>query len=249
MAPDKFRAVLFDLGETLLDTNGINPDFAEWDRHCFGAAHEYLAALGRSLPPWEAFLRMCSDRLNKQWDEARQSCRAVHIGPILEQTLGELGIRLSPMEAAECLQRHYRWCDDTALLYPEALGALRCLRAQGIKLGLISNTIWPTECHDPTLTRLGLRDLLAVRLYSADSGWQKPHPAIFQEALRRLGVRAEEAAFVGDRLTNDIAGAQGVGMKGILRTVPYRVEEDAHIQPDARIRSLDELPRVLAELA
>jgi len=87
-----------------------------------------------------------------------------------------------------------------------------------------------------------------VRLYSADCDFQKPHPAIFREALRRLGGEAEEAAFVGDRLVNDVAGAQGVGMKGILRVVPYRVEQEAHIQPDARIHSLDELPETLGLL-
>jgi putative hydrolase of the HAD superfamily len=247
MTLGKFRAVLFDLGETLLDTSGVTSDFAEWDRHCFGAVYDYLSALGYPLPSWESFLRMASDRLTQRWNEARPAGRAVHIGPILDQILAELSIRLSPTESATCLARHYRWCDKTAALYPEVLGALRSLRAQGITLGLISNTIWPTECHEPTLARLGLRDLLDVRLYSADVGYQKPHPAIFREALRRLGVPAEEAAFVGDRLTNDVAGAQGVGMKGILRLVPYRVEEDGHIQPDARIRSLDELPRVLVE--
>jgi putative hydrolase of the HAD superfamily len=248
MALGRFRAVLFDLGETLLDTGGINPDFAEWDRHCFGAVYAYLSTLGRSLPPWETFLRMASDRLNQQWDEARQFHRAVHIGPILWQTLAELNVHLSPPEAAECLQRHYSWCDETARLYPEVLGVLRSLCMQGIKLGLISNTIWPTECHEPTLARLGLQDWLDVRLYSADAGYQKPHPAIFREALRRLGIPAEEAAFVGDRLATDVAGAQSVGMKGVLRLAPYRIEEDAHIQPDACIHSLDELPQVLRTL-
>lgn len=244
----QFRALLFDLGETLLDTRGVNPDFAEWDRHCFGAVYDYLAARGRALPAWEDFLQTSCDHLNRQWAESAQSCRAVHIGRPLEQALTQLGIHLSPVEAAECIGRHYQWCDETAVLYPEVLAALGSLRAQGFKLGLISNTIWPATCHDPTLQRLGLRDLLDVRLYSADCDYQKPHPAIFQEALRRLGVCAEEAAFVGDRLVNDVAGAQGAGMKGILRVVPYRVEQEARIQPDARIHSLDELARVLAEL-
>jgi putative hydrolase of the HAD superfamily len=244
----RFRAVLFDLGETLLDTSGINPDFAEWDRRCFGAAYDYLRELGQPLPPRESFLQMTSGRLNQRWEEARRSGLAVHIGHLLDETLAELGIHLSSAEAAECLRRHYQWCDDTAQLYPEALSALDSLHMQGLKLGLISNTIWPAGCHDPTLERLGLRDRFAVRLYSADFGHQKPHPAIFRYALEQLGVQPSEAAFVGDRLIFDVAGAQGVGMKGILRVLPYRVEEDAGIQPDARIRSLEELPGVLTRL-
>jgi putative hydrolase of the HAD superfamily len=49
-------------------------------------------------------------------------------------------------------------------------------------------------------------------LISIEFGRRKPHPLIFNEALRRLGARPEEALFIGDSLSEDIAGAQSVGM-------------------------------------
>lgn len=44
----------------------------------------------------------------------------------------------------------------------------------------------------------------------------KPFPAMFQTALSTLGVSAENALMIGDRLNTDISGGQGVGMKTAL---------------------------------
>jgi len=164
----------------------------------------------------------------------------------LREGIGALGLALSPEELDECLRRHYRSSDESAVLYPDVLPTLHELHAAGWRLGLISNSIWPASCHDETLARLGIRDLLAVRLYSADAGYQKPRPAIFQQALAALEISPAEAVYVGDRLDADVAGAHAVGMRGILRVVPYRVEANAEIIPDARIETLAELPTLLA---
>ncbi len=47
------------------------------------------------------------------------------------------------------------------------------------------------------------------------SGWRKPHPEIFRETLRRMGIGAHEAIFVGDTPESDVLGPQGVGMDTI----------------------------------
>jgi len=245
MSTNEMRAVLFDLGETLLDAGGIDPDFGEWDRRDFGAVYAYLEESRLKLPAWEAFYQVMSRRLNEEWEKSRTSQRGIDISDILRDGFAELGIPLAEVEMGQCLRRHYQWCDDSALLYPDVLPTLTALRNQGLRLGLISNTIWPGWCHDETLERLDVRDLLEARIYSADVGYQKPHPAIFWQALQMLGVNPSQAVFVGDRLASDIAGAQRVGMKGILREVPYRREEDRAIVPDARITTLAELPEVL----
>ena len=239
------RAILFDLGETLLDTGGIEPDFEEWDRRDFGAVHAYLEETSLKLPPWETFYQVMSRLLNGEWEQARLSQRGVNISDILRDGFSELGIPLAEVEMGQCLRRHYRWCDESAILYPDVLPALTAFRRQGLRLGLISNTIWPACCHDETLARLGVRDLLDVRLYSADVGYQKPHAAIFRLALNALGVNPRQAVFVGDRLASDVAGAQRMGMKGVLRIVPYRREKGTAIVPDVCITTLAELLETL----
>ena len=75
---------------------------------------------------------------------------------------------------------------------------------------------------------------------SSEVGWEKPHPAIFQEALRRLGVDAKEAVFVGDMVWPDVQGAQALGMKAVL-THQYRQEDPGDAKPDLVIDRLSEV--------
>jgi putative hydrolase of the HAD superfamily len=51
---------------------------------------------------------------------------------------------------------------------------------------------------------------------SLDAGCNKPNPEIFWKALRRAGVKAAEAIYVGDQYQIDVLGASKAGMKGIL---------------------------------
>ena len=61
-----------------------------------------------------------------------------------------------------------------------------------------------------------LEGLFSVALSSSDHGYMKPHPSIFEAALRLLDVPASESVMVGDSLAHDIEGARRVGMRGVL---------------------------------
>src|SRR5439155_1229968 len=67
----------------------------------------------------------------------------------------------------------------------------------------------------------------------------------FEHVLDAVGALPVDAVFVGDRLVDDIAGAQAVGMRAVL-TRQYRSEEPDSIAPDAVIEHITELPGVLA---
>ena len=98
-------------------------------------------------------------------------------------------------------------------LYEEVPDVLRGLHADGYTIGLISNTqrsLLAFEQH------FELDGLFAVAISSSDHGYMKPHPSIFEEGLRRANVAAAEAVMVGDSVPHDIAGALGLGMRGIL---------------------------------
>jgi putative hydrolase of the HAD superfamily len=95
--------------------------------------------------------------------------------------------------------------------------------------------------RDIELEAYGLLEYFPVRITSGDTGYMKPHPAIFQHALDLLGVPADEAAYVGDRPANDIAGANAVGMFSILMSPPHLERELGDAVPDVTIGSLSEL--------
>jgi HAD superfamily hydrolase (TIGR01549 family) len=79
------------------------------------------------------------------------------------------------------------------------------------RLGVVSNFDHGPTAH-AILARHGLTHIFSASVISIEYGRRKPHPAIFEEALRRLDASPQQALFTGDSLADDVAGAQGVGM-------------------------------------
>jgi putative hydrolase of the HAD superfamily len=200
------------------------------------------------LPPLDAFLELMYTTVQVHRSETIDTMRSHSMADVLNTVFKQQGI--SDLQAQECLVPWYRRLTDLIYIEPDVEPTLRLLRESGVKLGLVSNTTWPSSIHDLDLERFGIKDLLECRLYSCEVGWEKPAPQIFLEALRCMGLRPEETAFVGDFLRYDVAGAHGVGMKGIWKRVEGRpVEADDHtVVPDAVITRLGDLPGVLEKL-
>lgn len=127
---------------------------------------------------------------------------------------------------------------------PDALPTLLALKERGLKTGLLSNTHWPREQHERWLADAGLLDLLDSRVYTSDLEHMKPHAQAFTALLDALEVRPENAVFVGDRIRDDVSGAQGVGMRAVLLTGRHPVEETG-IVPDAEMPSVAGLLELL----
>jgi len=98
-------------------------------------------------------------------------------------------------------------------VYPGALEVLEELKRRGKKIAVISN--WDSRLFN-LCEGLGVKHYFEFILASAVFGASKPSPRIFEEALRKAGVKAREAVHVGDSLEDDIEGALGAGMKAIL---------------------------------
>jgi HAD superfamily hydrolase (TIGR01662 family) len=124
-------------------------------------------------------------------------------------------------------------------LYDEVPDVLRALHASGLKIGLISNS---HRCLTSFETHFELRGLFSVAVSSLEHGYMKPHPSIFEAALRGAAVTASESVMVGDSLTHDVDGARRLGMRGVLvsRTGPIAAPPGVPV-----IQSLRELPALL----
>jgi putative hydrolase of the HAD superfamily len=97
--------------------------------------------------------------------------------------------------------------------FPDAVPALRALRARGVRLVVVSN--WDVSLHD-ALADTGLARLVHGAISSAELGAAKPDPAIFRHALTLAGVPAEHALHVGDSLELDVFGALAAGIPAAL---------------------------------
>jgi putative hydrolase of the HAD superfamily len=125
---------------------------------------------------------------------------------------------------------------------PEALARLQDL---GLRLGCVSNAFMGAETLHRIMVERDLGRHLEMTISSCEFGYRKPHSAIYEAAVKRMGVTASEVIFVGDRVEQDVVGPANLGMRTVL-TLQYR-EEDlsaSPVQPDAVIEHLSELPDV-----
>jgi putative hydrolase of the HAD superfamily len=128
-------------------------------------------------------------------------------------------------------------------LYDDVTPALRRLAEDGYKVGLISNSHRSLASFQQ---HFDLHGLITAAISSSEHGYLKPHPSIFEAALKLVGVEAGESVMVGDSLRHDIDGARRVGMHGVLvRRAGFApgLADDAGGVPV--IATLAELPRLL----
>jgi putative hydrolase of the HAD superfamily len=140
--------------------------------------------------------------------------------------------------AAREIYDEWAACQHFAM-YEDVPDVLRTLHASGLKIGLISNS---HRCLASFQTHFELQGLFAATVSSLEHGYMKPHPSIFQAALRSAGVAACDAVMVGDSLMHDVDGARRLGMRGVLVARSGRVAAPPGIPV---IQSLRELPPLL----
>ena len=152
-------------------------------------------------------------------------------------------------QCAEEIYREWAVCQHFEL-YDDVLPAMRALHDSGLRLGLISNT---HRSLDLFQSHFELDTLVSVAVSSCEHGYNKPHPSIFQTALRLIAVSPQEAVMVGDSFRHDIEGARAVGMRGVLLRRGVVTPDGAGL-PNAAgsdegpvITSLSELPALLRQ--
>ena len=123
------------------------------------------------------------------------------------------------------------------------------LRDHDIKVGVLSNTVWPRAWHEEIFVRDGVDRLIDGDVYTSEIDWTKPHPEAFTTAMAAVDVDDPgSCVFVGDRLFDDIWGAAAVGMRTIHvphSTIP--VDQIGHSigEPDAVVQRLSEVADVV----
>ena len=239
------RAVIFDLGGTLLHYESATADIMELNKRGFAALYRHLAANGRVTLPEATFIPHLISRAAVDWRAASNRYRGISVETSVKAALAELGMSLTDNEWHMARQAFFTPIQHTAEARLGARQTLQTLKEQGMALGLLSNTFWAADIHDADLARFDLLDLLPVRLYSCDIGWLKPHPEAFHRALTALEVEPNQAVYVGDRLRIDIEPARKVGLWGVLIKTPFRVEPLEETLPDAVISELPELVKLM----
>ena len=127
-------------------------------------------------------------------------------------------------------------------LYDDVAPALRTLAARGLRLGLISNTHRSLTSFQ---SHFELEGLIAAAISSSQHGYMKPHPSIFEAAMKLLDVAPSEAMMVGDSMKQDIDGARRVGMHAVLVNRSAETPTVGRIDGVPIIHALTQLPDLL----
>jgi HAD superfamily hydrolase (TIGR01549 family) len=122
----------------------------------------------------------------------------------------------------------------------DVVPALERVRRMGLQIAVVSNANG-TLCA--TFERLGLAQSVDCVIDSAEIGFEKPDPRIFERTLERLGARRESTLHVGDIYHVDIVGARAAGIRAMLLD-PLNLYAE---YPCERIGSLNELVEKLPQ--
>ena len=131
----------------------------------------------------------------------------------------------------------------------DVLPLFTALRERGIKVGVLSNTIWSREYHESVFARDGVLHLIDGAVFSSEIPHAKPHPAAFAAALRAVDVDdPASAVYVGDRPYEDVHGAQRAGLRAVLvphSDIPADQQVPVDVRPDAVVERLLDLLAVV----
>ena len=244
----KPRVVLFDIGSTLWSSPAEDPGALE---SCYSKGRGILLdALGMA-PPVEALIEAVEGYF-AEWEEIWRQDATIHTQApttdFVATALAKLGVKAPEDALAQFTEAILQVSVGTAVVEPPEAGmpeALEGLRALDLRLGCVSNAFMDAETLHRIMVERDLGQHLEMTISSCEFGYRKPHPAIYEAAVEKMGVDAGEIIFVGDRVEQDVVGPARLGMRTVL-TLQYREEnpEAGSIRPDAVIRHLSELPDV-----
>ena len=172
--------------------------------------------------------------------------RTPHIRERLKDAYGRLS--LAPTPGFDALVEHFASMEvlTPPRPTPGVVEALESLHGK-FKLGIISDAIVTPGTHlRRILAHHNLLRFFSVFVFSDEAGASKPSARVFELAAHGFGVQLEEIAHVGDRESNDVAGPQAVGAKGILYTGAVD-RGAAESKADAVCADLRALPGILAD--
>ena len=218
------RTVIFDWGGTLTPWHVIDHE-SLWREVCvkhYSAAR--AAAAARALYTAERDV----------WAGIEQSQVSATLTHVFERA------QVSVPDAV--LASYFEAWEPHTITHPDAPVVLRELRSRNIRIGVLSNTLWPRAVHDQFFVRDRVLDLIDGTVYSCELPWTKPHPEAFRAAMAAVGEDdPASCVFVGDRPFDDVHGAKSIGMRAVLMQGSDMPPFEAAV-PDAIISRLSQLP-------
>jgi len=251
MSKTRLEAVLFDYGHTLVDFTV--PEDALHD--VYGRIRLRLVEEANvELPAAPELVELVARRVTRAVDASygRDRLLELDILALFEEALGALGFTPSAETVRWVAEVEHRALSAHLVSPPEIIATIAAIHDAGLKIGVVSNAHLLPDLMRENWMDLGFGQFVDASVISSEIGKRKPHPAIFEAALRELGVAPAAALFVGDRALDDVGGAHQMGMRAVLTTEfsgstgrAASEEEAAALLAEKPELVVDSLPQIL----
>ena len=248
------RGILFDLGNTVVL-------FPDWFKPTLGVETQEMSLerkstlesllrtmydslnLGGLQVGWSSFLEAYNAVRSRQLKQQKQTLKEYDVKERLVKVLESLGFEASASSEIICqaLDAYFKDYVRRVEMEREIMPTLRSLLPR-YRLGVVTNFAYPPAVYS-ILGKFSLEKIFDPVVISGEVGWIKPNPIIFQVALSRLKLGADQVVFVGDDPETDIRGAKNVGMKTV-----FLARESARCDADITISHLSSLVSMIEGL-
>jgi putative hydrolase of the HAD superfamily len=196
------RAVIFDWGGTLTPWHSVDLE-------------EQWRVFARQVHAEEEQALSLAARITAAEESAWVRSRTEHSSARLHEILAVAGLQGGDLQREAAMTAYREFWEPHTFTDAQVKPLFEGLRQRGVRVGVLSNTIWPRDYHRAVFERDGVLHLIDADIYSSELAWTKPHPEAFRAAAHALGVEPSEAVYVGDRTFEDIHGSQLAGMRAI----------------------------------
>ena len=217
------QAVIFDWGGTLTPwhTVDLERQWQDYARHYApdpGAAAELAARITAAE--------------DRAWARSRTSGGSAH----LAEVLADAGVDTDHPGHPAALAAYEEFWEPHTHTDPDVAPLFTGLRERGVRVGVLSNTIWSREYHERVFARDGVLHLVDGAVYTSEIPHAKPHPEAFRAAMAAVGVEdPATCVYVGDRPYEDVHGAQRAGLRAVLvphSDIPASQQVPVDVRPD-----------------
>ena len=210
------KAILFDFWGTLVDNGTYSP---------LRQSYNIL----RARMPFSEFVQKFEGAfMTKKFEEQAQG---------FSEACDALGI---PVKSFVIDKLIGLWNKNRMLakLYPETVQVLEELKGKKYKLAIISNT---DQLITQVIEKFSIAKYFDETFFSCEMGLLKTDKKMFEQAIKKLGVKKDDVVVVGDSIETDIVGAESAGLKAVL------VDRKDNREYKLKIKSLTDLGKVLEQ--
>jgi putative hydrolase of the HAD superfamily len=206
----KYKAVIFDLYGTLVD--------------CYK-----VVDYNNTLVEMAAILNVPYREFRRVWDDMapeRNTGAFATTNANIAAICNRMNVHVDDHMIKRAANIRREFVTQTLSPRNDTLNTLAQLKEKGIKIGLISNCSPDTP---ETWNETPFTPLFDVTIFSTSAGIRKPDPQIYRLALDGLGVEGEDCIYVGDGDSNELTGAQEMGMYPVMISVDYEKDNDLYV--------------------